>query len=299
MSKKLRLTGFILIFVTIAYIIAFYLLNQNYNAWCEDKLLEYPPEVRPYVDFKLFWYTNLGQIMILLSLAIGSCWVAFIYIASNQKSKKPIIALTLIVFATGFCFTNLSVVYGSVEKYVDALVVRDEEWRAGVAAVSVPPYPIPIPISYNATAEIAMELVAERFNETSGIEIRWHYWIEWDSDDGQANTVSLLLEVIQETGFQPGMLYNGYVIDMLVAFCGQDMDMHGLSPPDSKALILDYVWHYRVDNLLQHEFSHQFYAEHCSHSCIMNKDCVLDPFKDVTWWCSDCQTTIQAHADRF
>lgn len=100
--SKSRLAGLILLSMTIAYIVALHTSVQNYNAWCKEELLEYPQEIRSYVDFNPFWVTRLGNFMFLLSIALVFCWVVFLYATSNSKPKTSIIALALIVFAGSF-----------------------------------------------------------------------------------------------------------------------------------------------------------------------------------------------------
>ena len=88
MSEKSRLAGLILLSVTIVYVIAIYVSIQNYNAWREEKLLECPVEIRPYVDFDPFWATKLGSFMVLISFAIGFCWVLFVYAISKPAGER-------------------------------------------------------------------------------------------------------------------------------------------------------------------------------------------------------------------
>ena len=295
--KKLRLIGLVLLLITILYVVAFRISAQNYKAWCEESPYDYYP----------FRYTEQGKIMVLLGLAIFVSWVGFLSFRldtfiSKRKRKTQIAAIALAAFSLSLCFTTLPVAQaGYTEKYVDALVVRDEEWKAGWGHCHVPGLAFPLPLPYNETAKTAMKLTAERFHETFGIEIRWHYWVEWDSDDNEEWPDDLLDEAITETGFQPGMSYNSYIIDVLVVFTGQDLvaGYHGFSYPPWKALIIEYITHEDEDESLQHEFSHQFYAEHCSNWCVMNVEAIFNLLRDVKCWCSSCQTTINGNADRF
>ena len=299
--KKLRLIGLALLSISILYVVAFYISAQNYKAWCEE---------RPY-DYYPFWASNQGKPMILIGLVLFISWVGFLSFRldtfiSKRKRKMPITALALVALSISLCFTTLPVAHASyTEKYVDVLVVRDEEWKAGWGHCHIPGIVAPLPLPYNETAKTAMKLVAEGFNETFGIEIRWHYWVEWDSDDGKQIADDLLDEAIRETGFEPGMSYNGYIIDVLTVFTGQDLydeygnRIHGWSPPEWKALIIEYITHEDENESLQHEFSHQYYAPHCSNWCVMNVEAIFNLFNDVDCWCSGCQVAMQPYLDRF
>ena len=63
------------IFLTIAYVTGLYVSIQNYNSWCEQELLKYPPVVRPYIDFHPYFASESGRIMVVFGVAIFVVWV--------------------------------------------------------------------------------------------------------------------------------------------------------------------------------------------------------------------------------
>lgn len=74
------------IFLTVAYATGLYVSIQNYNSWCEQELLKYPPEVRPYIDFRPYPASESGRVMMVFGSAIFVVWVLLLVIYVEEKS---------------------------------------------------------------------------------------------------------------------------------------------------------------------------------------------------------------------
>jgi len=120
----------------------------------------------------------------------------------------------------------------------------------------------------------------------------------WDSDDTESNAYDMLEEAIEDIGFESGMMYETapnyvQVVDLLICYTGQAMDLRGFSLPMWNACIMRNE--IPIPGVATHELSHQFGALHCPHFCVMNPT-----FVDFCWsWCSDCWTTIHNHRDKW
>ena len=147
-------------------------------------------------------------------------------------------------------------------------------------------------------------------------------YVTWDSDDS-AWTADLLLEAIDETGFNNGLYFNGVRATVLVAWTAQDNDnLGGGTLPADSAIIIKLQNEFFDDNTLMHELSHFYIAEPPADTphgdCIMssepkyfdyyweqlepdsNIDLLTTPFQTQDWaywsnqWCPQCAAIMIA-----
>jgi len=166
------------------------------------------------------------------------------------------ILLALMLFATSLLTVKPAYAYGYYEKTIDILVVEDEEFASL--------WFYPKNVWYNNFFH------AREYFTVCGMPMEVRGIISWDSDDNCHDLYYLLQEAIRETGYTRLMYYNGYYIDLLVVFTGQDdPNMAGFSPPDWYALIIKYTTIFQYP-IMEHELGHQFNLEHCNNECFMN-----------------------------
>jgi hypothetical protein len=216
---------------------------------------------------------------------------------------RKIALLTLFIFALlATAFPAQATGYWRV----NVLVAYDEEWRA----IANNKYWY----SPDYLARLLIYLVNYRF-WTFNIEFYIMSFVSWDSDDAPINAHIMLWEAIEETGFQSGMTYGGYVVHVLVAFTGQDIPVFlGYNDPQWGAVLIQHCYPSGVgqatDNVLQHELSNLYDApDHYQDDldCVMNEfpEPIGFPYDDVPTalvtenWCSDCYTTIMNHRDNW
>jgi len=75
------------IYITI-YAVVLYRSIQAYEDWKQAKLEEYPPELRPYVDFAPYTGSIQGSQMILLGAIIGIGWLTAITVLGRHAPKN-------------------------------------------------------------------------------------------------------------------------------------------------------------------------------------------------------------------
>jgi hypothetical protein len=196
-----------------------------------------------------------------------------------KKGTKIIVSLMVSLLLIGFCTPLVSA--GFYEKTIDILVVEDEEFRA-----------LPSLLKY-WWYNVLYNLVFYKFKTYYGVEFCIRGTVEWDSNDNSYNLYYLLQEAIGETGYSFRMPYNGYWIDLLMVFTGQeDPLLMGLSPPDWYALIIEY-W---IDpgKVMVHELGHQFFLTHCNNPCAMNPESPV-----IGYFCNPCGIQVVENYPRF
>lgn len=83
--SKLRLVVLVLFVVTVVYAVALALSIQNYEAWKNEKLNEYPSAVRPYVDFYPYWASSFGRFYLPALLLLMFCWLGVVAFLSSSS----------------------------------------------------------------------------------------------------------------------------------------------------------------------------------------------------------------------
>jgi len=86
MLRKRMLVVLLLITVLI-YAVSLYQSIQFYEEWKKMRLEEYPPELRPYVDFGPYTGSIQGSQMILVGAIIGIGWLTVITILSRHAQS--------------------------------------------------------------------------------------------------------------------------------------------------------------------------------------------------------------------
>jgi len=89
-AKRLLAIPFLI--TAVIYSLALYQSIQAYEEWKKVKLEEYPPDIRPYVDFYPYTSSKQGQQMIILGIIIFLGWlIAIIFLGpalSGWKTSK-------------------------------------------------------------------------------------------------------------------------------------------------------------------------------------------------------------------
>jgi len=276
-----------LIAATVVYAIALYSAQVQHERWCNEELQSYPVEVRPYVEPLSFWETETGKKFFFGGLCL--IWVyaiAIILSGVKDKSLKVFTSAFLVILLA----TSIVHVLASSQPDVtyDVLVVQDEEFASGTILVPAPPIYFPVPVDANTVAEWAMEDVNETYYTEYGIQLRFHYWYSFHSDDNLYSCYDILMDAISEIGWYWGKEVDGDTMELMVVFTQQKMDGRGLSLPWKRALIVAGV-NIDLEKYLLHELGHQFGLEHCSRSCAMNPD----PLMTTSYYCLSCSDKIK------
>lgn len=135
--------------------------------------------------------------------------------------------------------------------YDTILVAGDEEFQ-GIS------YWIP-PLVWHGWKLAAYDMIERADNALYpkfNLDLRVTEYTTWDSKDDVHDSMAMLLEAIEETGFT-----SGEAADFLVAFTLQDMGgAAGRASADLNACIVKPQAYWADDNLLQHEISHIYEA---------------------------------------
>ena len=87
MNRK-KLLGVLFLITVLIYAVALYQSIQAYEEWKKVKQEEYPPEIRPYVDFDPYMVSMQGNQMILLGAIICIGWLTAITVLIRHASKN-------------------------------------------------------------------------------------------------------------------------------------------------------------------------------------------------------------------
>jgi len=301
--------------------------------------------VDQYADFHPIWVWRYGEIypVTAIFLIIGWAYTIFQVVKAKRKgcAKAKLISLlsTLLIIT----FINANMGYAptkaTTENYffcipnsVDLLFVADEELLADTEIVGGGGffgwYRLENWETTRVIEEIIFPSLQDRFLNEVGISIAFNGWLEWDSNDTETWTDYLLIEAMNETGWDADNTYRHreftttdaygrdvtFVddkrrMDILVVVTLQQMDMIGFAmtkeaaddysdwlgkPVEYNAVIVAYQEQHGEDmvEILQHEISHIFELKHCG-----NINCVMNP--DAWWmgsvtWCTHCAEILNA-----
>ena len=196
----------------------------------------------------------------------------------------------------------------AVETYqVKCLVVWDEEWTS--VANSIYGY------SGQDLARIIFWTGARGlFWSQFDIKFTIGSYASWDSDDDPATSWEMLDEAISETGFVSGAKHGGVTCHVLVAFTDQDiLYAYGCADTTKGAVLVQEFYTIaggqHTDNILQHELSHLYEAEHHNVedlNCVMNiytyslgfPDYIVVPYALMTNnWCGECINIVEENRE--
>ena len=90
MRRNKLLVIVVLLIATITYTVVLYRSIQAYEDWKKVKLEEYPPEIRPYVDFDPYMVSMQGNQMILLGAIVCVVWLTAITVLTRHASKNEL-----------------------------------------------------------------------------------------------------------------------------------------------------------------------------------------------------------------
>lgn len=191
------------------------------------------------------------------------------------------------------CTTYLTPTAYAGEWVVNVLVAYDEEWKARAR------------IRYGYSAETLALLIIDSVGTTfyEGYQIRFKvcFYKFWDSDDNPYTYHDMLNETVDEVGFYSGMKRYGQTIHILIAFTAQTIpEALGVSKRDLGVVLVQeyydlFTYGQLTDELLRHELSHLYHAEHH----FDRRDCVLDLYSwyKTTNWCSECREIISSNKE--
>lgn len=193
----------ILLIVTLIYPLTTYFAVQAYQSWRTALLERYPEGLEPTIG--PFIYSFWGVLTLIFGLAIASSWL----LLGIWRKKLKLLALLLLLMLPS---TMVSVTYaGYYETTVDALATQDEEFR----------FEFPAGWQRYLGWEWPIYYAFDYFYDTFNIKLKLRGWINWESSNSEHDLKNLLKEAKDETGFVNGEpTHNGYVIDILLVFCG-------------------------------------------------------------------------------
>jgi hypothetical protein len=297
MEKRVKIFALLLV-ATVVYVAISSYDYMRYEQSCQQKLLSYPPEVRPYVDFYPYWMTASFKYLT-ASFAIGmlALFAIFLFVELKCRKLEAITCCLLLFLAVGIPIhiaipsrvsaENPTMQTTSTEIiYINTFLVWDEE----------------VAFSDCSRDEIAFYAIdwiryyyENYFYEKYGLRIVFccSNWNLWFSDNTESDPLELLKDAINETQWSAGSHDGAHI--MIVA-TGQQMDIYGFSPPDYKALIFYVPSCYEEEalkkaySILMHEIGHQFKLEHCDDiDCAMFGS--LTPILPITY-CDECKEQI-------
>jgi len=70
------------------YAVAIFGSIQDYEELKKVRLEEYPPEIRPFVDFDPYMSSRQGKFMILFGAIIGFAWLMIVVVLGRYQAKK-------------------------------------------------------------------------------------------------------------------------------------------------------------------------------------------------------------------
>lgn len=85
--SKLRLVVLVLFVVTVVYAVALALNIQNYEAWKNEKLNEYPEAIRPYIDFYPYGASSFGRFYLPALPLLMFCWLGVVAFFLKRRVK--------------------------------------------------------------------------------------------------------------------------------------------------------------------------------------------------------------------
>lgn len=131
MSKS-KVAVLMLFVVTVVYAVALVLSFQAYQSWKEEKLLQYPEPVRPYVDFEPFLASSYGILYLPFSMLLILAWVGLL-VSLNLKKRGKKMRKTLSNIGAFVVLVLMILFFGSlyiVMTFLLAVVVKLNVWLA-------------------------------------------------------------------------------------------------------------------------------------------------------------------------
>jgi hypothetical protein len=273
-----RVLFLVLVGVTIGFAVTTYYAHVGHAQARE--------ELPPYMDdWRTLWQAQPAYLYGACLLALA--WALFaMYVAG--PGLRELFAAGLLLLAS---VAPVMTVRAVEPVHVDLWVVADEEFDAGTIWVPlVPGGPIPVPSK--SWAEANMEWVAEEYGDVFQLELHWHWWTDFDSDDGNGDIEALLYEAKRELGWRWGREVDGEPMELMVVFTQQAMDRQGFSPPYERILVV--VQCFDIDCVLSHELGHQFGLGHCPYdTCYMWNGYV----GNMVHYCASHQAALMANRE--
>lgn len=268
--SKFKLAVLVLLAVTVIYAVALALSVQAYRNWRNESL---PKAIAVRQDYLPFFASSAGKPYLLSGIALALCWIFAVPLGVKDDMGK--LAAFFLAATIWGAFLFIAPASATEILHVDVLCVADEEFNEGSIWVPTPIPPfgriIPLPVDSNEWAETQMEELSEYFLETFQIEIHWHHWLSFDSNDANQFLYDLLVEAKREKSLHWSMRYDGENMELMMIFTQQSL--HYAEPRGA-----GYPW-WRIcairatlnmENVMLHEIGHQFDLEHCSNSrCAM------------------------------
>jgi hypothetical protein len=193
----------------------------------------------------------------LVAIILG--WMSFVLLGGLREFGFKRVALLGLLFATLGVASFPKVVNATEIYHVDVYCVGDEEFMSGTTTIVIVP-PLGVSFLYDcpnpSLAESGLNSMAEYFYDNFMIEMHFHYWFTYDSEDSLYYASDRLNEAIDETGWHWGKSVDGEPIELMIAFTQQALSGGGgYSPPWERAFIAHICAN--ILPLLMHEIGHQ------------------------------------------
>lgn len=296
--KKFRIAVLAMLAVTVIYTVALYQSVQSYNAWKQAEIERYCREVggtKEYweriLDFYPYWLFPSHKPFVYGTIALALLWFVPTLMVKGNLEK-------LAAFFTGAIIAISILVVPQVlatnPVHVDILCVADEEFDGGTILVPVkaPIGPIIwIPTPSKSVAQDCMVDVSEYYQNEFQIEIHWHYWTFFDSNDDNHYIYSLLYEAMNEKDWYWGKTIDDEPMELMAVFTQQSMDLRGLSLPYERIMVI--TARLEMESLIMHELGHQFDLSHCT-----NEYCAMNSWDPKPWYGESCGHYTQLMANR-
>ena len=137
---------------------------------------------------------------------------------------------------------------------INILLAMDEEYL-------MYHYPAPsYPINGLFYARLQISRASHYFEQVFDVGLVVVDTVTWHRDE--SGGIDALYEVIEETGFEEGMFFNGHKVEALLAWTCERLpypplgEAYGICHPDLSAVIVRYVSYWTDDNTVGHEMGH-------------------------------------------
>jgi len=186
------------------------------------------------------------------------------------------------------------------------------------------------PVGWKSWEILQIERGDEALVANFGIDIRILGFLEWDSDDSLTSMSSLWYDLESKTSQYLGQVHCGNrwynYVDAIIGITAQatpdEPNIPGIAPGPAYLdqgrifAVLKWQVYWMDDNIVQHEFSHLFYADdHWDDCCVMAghthsqtwiyEDGLWWVFNDIPCaytaysWCDECLTVIDQHKSKY
>jgi len=297
--SKSRIAVLVLLVATIIYAVAFIQSVQAYNSWKTQKFLEWCEMMGVSPDSKFadfgphyppFLASNFGGSYMASTIALMLIWMFATPFIITKKWDGRLAAFFLIAAISIPCFI-VAVRAEEPPIHIDILCCCDEEFDGGIIWVPNPPVGA-LPVPSKIWAETVTAWVSEDYLDEFNIELHWHYWTVFESDDGIGNTHNMLYAGKDAIGWRWNMAYDGENMELLCVFSQQSLDGLGLSYPWERMMVVTAM--YPLGKLIKHEIGHQFYCDHCDiASCYMSEQYI----PNTHYYCTTHSSVIMANRE--